>query len=46
MMFCKYVKHKQGLYQCQTRVVRMVNTCGADAQHIWCGRLTRVLMTE
>lgn len=30
MMFCKYVKHKQGLYQCQTRMVRMVSTCGAD----------------
>ena len=31
MMFCKYVKHKQGLYQCQTRMVRMVSTSGADA---------------
>ena len=46
MMFCKYVKHKQALYQCQTRMVRMVSTCGSDAQHIWFGRLTRVLMTE
>ena len=46
MMFCKYVKHKQGLYQCQTRMVRMVSTCGVDAQHIWCGCLTRVFMTE